>query len=308
MSDEITTAMVDTYNVGIEHLAQQKSSKLETRVRQEAKPGERNSFDQVGVIAMKERTVRNEDTKYINSPHRRRWVSTRDFSVADLVDPIDAYRILNDPGGAYAEAFVAAANRNRDAVIIQEALGTAYTGKAGTTAVTLPAAQIIVNGGTNFQLAKVREAMRRLIGANAIDPDQMMDLVTMCWTSAQMEFFLDVNEVKSHDYNTQKVLVKGSLGGDDQFYGFNYVNLEDWKDDVDGVTHQTLPKTGNIRTCVAFTKSGVLLNEPRKTGVQVDRLPSKNHATQIYKGQSLGATRMQETKVIALEVDETASS
>ena len=39
MSNEITTAMVDTYNTGIEMLAQQMMSKLRSRVREESKTG-----------------------------------------------------------------------------------------------------------------------------------------------------------------------------------------------------------------------------------------------------------------------------
>ena len=59
MSTEINTAMVDTYNVGIERLAEQMESKLVSRVRVESKPGKRNAFDQIGAVAARKRTDRH---------------------------------------------------------------------------------------------------------------------------------------------------------------------------------------------------------------------------------------------------------
>ena len=95
-------------------LAQQRVSKLLARVRQESEMGERVAFDQVGVVSVKERTVRHADTQYINTPHRKRWVTMKDYDIADLRDAPDLVKILNDPVGEYARAFVAAFNRQQD--------------------------------------------------------------------------------------------------------------------------------------------------------------------------------------------------
>ncbi len=298
MSTEITTFMVDAYNEGIEHLASQMQSKLLDRVRVESKTGERNSFDQVGSVAARKRTDRHGDTQYINTPHRRRWVVTDPFEVADLLDEPDMLRILNDPGGAMSVEFIAALNRERDATIVSAALGTAFTGKQGQTAVTLPSGQQIAAGGTGFTLAKVRDAMRRLKAANAVEGDA--DL-TIAWTSAQEDEFLNTTEVKSHDFNTQRVLVKGRL--DDEFYGFNYVRLEDWTDEL-GQLHRILPKTGTVRTCLAWVKDGLLLNNAKEPNVRVSQLATKKYSWQWYGCADFGATRMQEPKVLQLDVEE----
>lgn len=302
MSDEITTAMIDTFNDGIEMLAQQMSSKLRDRVRTESDRGERVAFDQVGVVSVKERTVRHQDTQYINSPHRKRWVTMKDYDVADLLDRTDVIRILNDPSGAYARAFVAAFNRRRDADILLSALGTAFTGKQGTTPVSLPVGQQIAASGTGFTLAKVEDAMQRLIGASVVD-DENDIRVTIAWTSFQQKEFLQTTEVKSHDFNTQRVLVKGRMMRDDEFYGFNYINLEDWEDE-DGVLHRIVPKSGTTRSCVAWVNQGVLLNEPLAPATTVDRMPGKKNSTQIFTAGTFGATRMQETMVVQIDCNE----
>lgn len=298
MSDEITTAMVDTYNDGIELLAQQTRSKLIEYVRTEAESGERNSFDQVAPVAARRRDDRHGDTQYIHSPHRRRWVTTENWYVSDLLDEPDMRRILNNPSGEYSANFIAALNRERDAEIIEKAIGTAYTGKTGTTQVAFPAGYQIAHGGTGFTLAKVQAAMTLLKGGNAVDQN-MMDLY-VAWTSAQEEEFMDTTEVKSHDYNTQRVLVRGAM---DTFYGFNYVRLEDWTDE-EGTLHRILPKSGTVRTCVAWVKNGLLMNEPKQPQVRVAQLPGKHYSWQFYGDADFGATRMQETHVVQIDVQE----
>lgn len=302
MSNEITTAMVDTYQEGIELLAQQMASVLEPYVRTDSKTGERVSFDQVGVVAARERLVRHGDTQYVNTPHRRRWVSHRDFEIADLLDVQDIINILNDPGGEYAEAFVAALNREMDAEVIDKMLGTNYTGKTGVTATALPAGQKIAAGGTGFTLAKVQSAMQIFKAANAVDRNMRDVELHIAWTSAQESPFLNTTEVKSIDYNTQKVLVDGGMG-DGKFYGFNYHRLEDWTDE-NAVAHLILPKVSTTRSCVAWIKRGVMLNKPDGPRTLVDRMPSKSQATQIWTGGSFGATRLQDTHVVQIDVVE----
>lgn len=300
MSTEITTAMIDTYNEGIEMLAQQMQSKLIDRVRVESEPGERNSFDQIGAVRARKRTTRHGDTEYINTPHRRRWVTTDPYDVADLLDEPDMVRVLNNPGGEMGKAFLAGLNRERDFEIIAASRRTAFTGKKGETQVAFPSGQVIAHGGTGFTLAKVATAMKMFKQANAVEDDP--DL-TIAWTAAQEEEFLDTTEVKSHDFNTQRVLIKGAMGMDDEFYGFHYVRLEDWQDE-NGDTVQILPKTGTVRSCMAWIRNGILLNQPVAPNVRVIQLGSKKFSWQWFGTGDFGATRMQENHVIEIEAQE----
>lgn len=298
MSDEITTAMIDTYNTGIELLAQQMTTKLASRVRQESKTGERVSFDQVGLVAAKKADVRHQDTQYTNTPHRRRWVLHDDWDVADLLDKKDIINILNDPGGSYTQVMLAALMRERDATIISAALGSAYTGKLGTTVTPFLAANQIAHGGTGFTLQKVRDTMKLLKASNGVEgnPD-----LTIAWTSAQEDEFINTTEVKSFDFNTQKVLVSGGMDG--VFYGFSYVRLEDWTDE-EGSVHRILPKVTTVRTCVAWVKNGLLENVPSAPMARTSEMSNKKYSWQYFAAASIGATRMQESLVVQIDVQE----
>ena len=289
MSVEITAAFRQEYKSGIEMLVQQMSSQMRGAVREETISAKRAFFDQIGAVAASEATERHGDTQYVNTPHKRRSVSAKTYRVADLVDVPDLIRTLNDPTNAYSQAFAAALNRAIDREIAAAALGTAYTGETGTGTVTLPAAQKIAAGGAGFTLAKLREAMKRFKAANAIMPG---DDLYVAWTSAQEDEFMDTSEVKSVDYNTQKVLVSGGIEG---FYGFRFIRLEDAADGA------LLPKSGSTRSCFAWAKSGLLLGLGQDITARIDPIPAKNYAVQVYASMDIGATRMQEEKIVQID-------
>ena len=289
MSVEITTAFRQEYKSGIEMLVQQMSSQMRGAVREEAISSKRAFFDQVGAVAATEATERHGDTQYVSTPHKRRSVAAKTYRVADLVDVPDLIRTLNDPTNAYSQAFAAALNRAIDREIATAALGTAYTGETGTNAVTLPSGQKIAAGGAGFTLAKLRSTMKLFKANNAIMPG---DDLYVAWTSAQEDEFMDTNEVKSVDYNTQKVLVSGGVEG---FYGFKFIRLEDAADGT------LLPKSGSTRSCFAWAKSGVLLGLGQDITARIDPLPNKNYAVQVYASMDIGATRMQEEKVVQID-------
>lgn len=298
MSIEITTIQKQKYQAGIEMLAQQDDCILGDRVRREAERGKRVSFDQIGLVAAKEAVIRHQDTQYLNTPHRRRWVSTKRYDLADLLDLADLVKIIDNPGGVYSKAFVAGLNRAKDKAMIDAALGTSYSGEEGTTAIAFPAAQQIAVGGTGFTFAKLQDAAKRLKAANAVRSGEEMTIV---WTAAQEQEFLNVTEVKSSDYNNTRVLVNGQL---DTFYGFRFVRIEDWTDE-NGFAQRMLPKVSTTRSCLAFVKSGLLLNEVEQPQVNIDQLPAKKYSWQYYGYGDWGATRMQEAKVVQIDVLET---
>lgn len=300
--NQLDTAMVDTYTVGIQLLAQQMKSRLEQHVRVEYEPGERVSFDQIGVVSAKKRQVQNADTRYVKVPHKRRFVSMESFSIAELLDWQDLLKVLNKPGDAYAKAFMAGMKRGVDVALPAAALGTAYTGKTGTTAVVLPAGQKIAAGGTGFTLAKVRSAMDLFAGAESFDPNDPQDELVVVWNRKAESNFLDTTEVKSVDYNSQRVLLKGTMG-DNEFYGFKFKRLEDWTDE-DGIVTRPLPLASGTRSCFAYVKSCLLLNTQKEPQLQIDRMPGKDQAWQYWLGQQYGATRMQETGVVQIDVTE----
>ena len=104
MSTQITTAFIEQYSANVQHLAQQKGSRLRSAVVNETVVGKNAFFEQIGKTAARQRTSRHSDTPRMDTPHARRRVSLTDYDWADLIDNEDRVRMLIDPTSPYAQA------------------------------------------------------------------------------------------------------------------------------------------------------------------------------------------------------------
>ena len=294
MSTQITTAFVQQYRANVEHLLQQKGSKLRPFVRVESQKAEFEYYDRIGSVDAVEVTSRHSDTPLISTPHDRRQVSLRDFDWADMVDRTDRIRLLIDPASPYAQNAAWALGRKMDDIILESAFGTAKTGKTGSGSQAMDAAsQIAVNyvesgGATNsgLTIGKLREA-KRLLDANETDPSDPRFCIL---TSKQVNDLLQTTEVTSSDYNAIKALVQGEIN---TFMGFNFVRTE--RVDTD---------TNSYRRVVAYAKSGLLMAVGADINVDIGPRRDKRNSTQVYCSASFGATRMEEGKVLEIKCDE----
>jgi len=294
MSNQIETAFFRKYAAGIELLAQQIKSVLEPYVRVEKGEGEAQFYDQIGAVMMVEKTGRAVPIPTIDTPHSRRMVAPRDFYMRDFIDTFDRLKVFNDPANAYTEAFVAAGQRTKDKMIIDAALGDSATGKTGSEIVPFPAGNIVPEGGTGFTFAKVQEGIRILRSKNAIDQGED---VCCAYTSFQEKEFLNEDEVKSFDYNTMKALVEGEAG---TFYTVHFKRIEDINTDASG---RMLPIVATARRCLMWAKRGILLAKWKDIYGKMSFIDERE-SYQVMAGLSANATRMQESKVIAIDCKE----
>ena len=286
MSVQITTAFVNQYSANIQMLSQQMGSLLRNAVDVETVNGEKAFFDQVGSAAAVLRTTRHADTPLIDTPHSRRMVTMSDYEYADLIDDQDKVRLLVDPTSTYARAAAAAMGRAMDDVIITAALGTALTGKDGTTSTPFDSNNTIAVGGAGLTLSKLIEA-KEILDSNDVDPSIPR---YMAVSPKQIANLLDDNEITSADYNTVRALVKGEL---DTFVGFKFI-----------MTNR-LPLDGsNDRRCIAWAMDGLKLAVGKEPTARIDERADKSYATQVYYCMSIGATRMEEAKVVEVICDE----
>lgn len=300
MSSHITEAFVQQYSAGFDQTLQQKTSLLRASVREENMQGDRLSFDSIGSVRMVPRTGRNEDIPVANTPHRRRWLTNSPFVIGDYIDSFDKLKVLTDPTNSYTQAFSAAAARQVDKIIVDAALGTAFIGKDGATPVALPASQIILHGDAGMTFAKLKEGVQRLRTAHALTDG---DEIHVAWNAKLESGFIDVNEVKSSDFTTVRVI---DAGGVEKFYRCVFHRFEDYlEEDQDGVetTYRMLPWAADVRTVLMWTKSGILLNVPKENKGEV----SYDHRKMSYfisASLVAGAVRMHEKKVVAIQCKE----
>lgn len=292
MSNEITTAFVQHYSANVQHLAQQKGSRLRNAVRVEMVRGKTAFFDQIGAVSAKKRTARHADTPQLDTPHSRRRVALVDYDWADLIDQNDQLRLLTDPSSNYAQAAAWAIGRAMDDAIVEAADATAYTGEDGSSSTVFDTGMIVdVQEGiapaadTGLNIGKLLEA-KRLLDAHDVDPD----IARYCAVNArQLKNLLNQTEVKSADYNTVKALVQGDL---DTFLGFKFLRTE------------RIGKDANNDDKVLFwARDGLLLALGSEPTADIGPRRDKNMATQVFYSVALGAARMEETKVGYIECD-----
>lgn len=285
MSVEITTAFVQQYKSNVQLLSQQMGSKLRSSVRVESVSAEYAYFEQIGAVAAQLKTSRHGDTPQSDTPHLRRRVGLNDYEWADFIDKEDRIRTLIDPTSPYAKNAVYAFGRSMDEEILEAALGTAYTGKSGGTAVNFPAGQQIAAGATGLTIEKLLEA-RRILWDN--DIDESIPLF-MAVTGRQLEDLLNTTKVQSADYNTIKALVRGEVN---QFVGFTFIRTN------------LVNLNGTTRECVAWAKDGLLLGLGKDINTKISERPDKSYLTQVYCSMTIGATRMEEEKVLQIDCTE----
>ncbi len=302
MSQQVTTAFVQQYNSNVYMLSQQKGSLLSEAVRKETQQGKIQFFDQIGSVAAVLRTGRHSSTPQIDTPHARRSVTLADYEWADLIDDQDKIRMLIDPTSEYALAAAWAFGRSKDDVIIASAFATAYTGETGTVTVTHPNSQkYAANDGTSFTDLNVKtlRALRQLLRKNEVSKD--LSLYIAC-TSSQIAALLGQTEVTNSQYNTVRALVNGEV---DSFMGFKFIDIERLQlttstagDPTLGTVGSGTNFTGTNRACIAWAMDGLLMSTGMDYQSRIGERPDKGYSTQVYSRMSIGATRMEEVKVI----------
>ena len=290
MSSQITTSFVEQYSANVSMLAQQTGSKLRSAVDVESVRGKNAFFDQVGATAAQLRTSRHGDTPQLDTPHSRRRVSLATYEWADLVDDADKVRMLIDPTSTYARAAAAAMNRSIDDVIITAMNASADTGVAGGTSTALPSSQktSTSDSGDGLSVAKLRSA-KYILDNNDIDPSLKRYLV--CGPK-QIQDLLAITEVTSSDYAVVKALATGTV---DSFLGFQFIMSTRLNLDA------TYPTD---RLVFAFTEDAIKLAIGKDVSAKISERADKSYSTQVYYSMDLGATRMEEEKVVQIPCNE----
>ena len=286
MSVQITTAFVEQYKSNVFHLAQQKGSKLRDAVRTESIVGKSHFFERIGSTAAVKRTSRHADTPRVDTPHSRRKVTMDDYDWADLIDDSDKVRLLISPQSEYAKAGAYAMGRTMDDVIIAAATGNAFGGVSGGSTIALPAGQKIAHGSTGLTIAKLISAKEKLDAAN-VDPDEARVLVC---SAKQISDLLGTTQITSADFNSVKALVQGYI---DTFMGFKFIRSERLGTDSNG-----------NRQVLAFTNTSMGLALGKDIQTKISERADKNYSTQVYLCMTIGATRVEDEKVIEIACTE----
>lgn len=308
MAEQIPAWFVHAISDTVTQLAQQKQSKAMGSIRMESGVvGKTYPFNRIAAMNLTEVTTRDGDTQYLNPPQSKRRAVLRDFTGYVLIDDFDAAKTPTGPQSEFAQILAFALNRQYDDLVIgiagltaAGAAGTATGGILGkattvdeaaeTSASTdLPAAQQIVNAGTNLTQAKVLSAKKIMDEADVEEEDRYF-----FYSPAGITKLLTETPTVSQDFNTVRALVAGGFPLDQTWLGFK------WR------MSTRLPKTGNIRSCIAVQRMAAGLAVGLTRNVIVSDAPHKNNNTQVGVKLSAGCVRVDDKGVIQLDIDETA--
>jgi hypothetical protein len=277
------TIYAKQYGTLVSMLAQQEGSRLRNTVTvKSGVVGEETYMDQVEAFDALARGSRLAATDPTLASYARRRIALEDFYIAKAIDKMDDVRTLGDPTSAIVKSGIAGMGRKIDDLIIAALRGTAYTGKVGGTSTVLPSSQKVAVGSTGFTLAKWLGALEILNG-NDVDPSDEKFLLI---GSGELSDLLNTTEIKSADYNSVKALVQGQI---DTFLGCKVIRTE------------RLANNGsNTRYCMLYTKSGIGLAVGRDVQSKIDELPTNHYAKQLYFSMAMGASRLEEDKVVEI--------
>ena len=291
MSFQVTTAFVQDYKNTVQLLLQQKGSRLRNAVMNQAFMGKAaKAVEQIGSTAAQKRLTRHGDTPLISTPHDARWIYPTDYEWADLIDDQDKLRMLIDPTSSYAQNAANAMGRAQDEEILAAMFGTAKTGENGSTSTAFGTNQVVTvatGGGsaTGLNVAKLRAAKKILMANNVdLDSDQFFAAIT----AEQHDDLLNEVQAVSLDYNTRPVLVDGRITA---FMGFNFIHTE-------LVPTGTDDAAGTSRSVPVWAKSGMCFGAWEDMNAQISERSDKGYSTQVYMRQTVGATRLEEGKIV----------
>lgn len=197
------------------------------------------------------------------------------WEYADLIDDADKVRMLIDPTSSYANAAAFSIGRAMDTAIIEAALGSAKTGKSGSTSVAVQAAQQVGVGSpaAGLTVAKLVEAKKALDSAD-VDPSIKRYIAV---SPEQIEDLLNTTTVTSIDFNSVRALVSGSINS---FMGFEFI-----------VSNRLEATSDPYRKVFAWAEDGIALAVGKDLVTRIEERADKSFSTQVYVCAQFGATR-----------------
>lgn len=288
MTDFITTSFVNDYKTTVQFLMQQMGSRFRAAVTEDSYTGQQGkSVEQFGSATAQVRTTRNSDTPIFQLQQDARWVFPTDYEWGALIDDQDKLRMIIDPTSPTAQAAAFAMQRAQDDAVINAFFATAYTGQFGTTAETFDTTNYQVGanvGGTSSSLnvAKLQSALKALMKANK---GELREPAYCAISSEEHDALLKEPQIVSGEYSNSLVLEEGRVK---RFMGFEFIITE----------RLNLDSTGTYRLIPCWVKSGMHMGIWEDIVAEVTKRADKSYSTQVYNRMTIGATRLQQGKVV----------
>lgn len=324
---EIPKHYADMFAANVFYKSQQVRGALAPYVRLESHTAgaETVFYDAFTKTRVNKRTERAAQTKLVEVDRDRRCVRADWYDWATVIDKLDTAKTIHKPDNPLVNIATWAFTVNKDEIVYEAALGTAYAGRKGLDAVTLPLTQKVAafdpanplggNGMMALNIATLARVKRKFadndIGTQVgMYPGAGFHIAVK---PAQIESMLNDPMITTIDRNSVKALVRGEI---DSFMGFTF---HQWTGiEVTNTAVRYMPSTGEVVTgtpsgsitngtdfyarCFAWYTDGILLSVGQGLRTKISERNDLSHVKQIYMDAHLGATRMEEEKVVEVLV------
>ena len=325
MANEFYNVMpTKQYASTLDILSQEKSKLLQRVWNKGTITGIESYFNQLQPFDMTFSRSRYASTSFTEPTYARRRVTKTAANVAIPLDDLDLVETLVDPKSELSQSGIYAAGRAQDKILWNAIYGTAQTGVAGATATAFDTGQIVdvqVGGSSSdvgLNLEKILGGVEIIMG-NSVDLEDPMNELTMVISPGQWNDYLQVAKLTSSDY-ANKALENGRMMipgvPNSQVIVSNmvpYVNTAETGANVELSGGSVAWSTGggavdvdstSHRAVTMFCKSGVGFGTWKETQVKAQERPDLNNIWQLWMELMVGATRLEEGKVVLIECQE----
>ena len=288
----LTNAFIKTYSDNIRLLTQQMVNQFRDKVQIHNIVGQKYYVDYVGTSNPVKRAGSTAPTAHSSMAHTRRRIMSDTYDDAKLVDRNDIFRMGTDPTNPYMQAMKAGYERLMDTILMSAALGTAISvagaadGSNDETEsnIALPAAQILTESGTVGMTAqKIKNALK-IFNLNDVPQDEGKYLALSPYG---IDDLLNEPDMSLADREALNIIRTGQIK---QAFGFTCL-----------MTNRLPVAVANIRQSVAWTRAALCLGLTEDVKSKVTEESQFNFAIQLWMSMDLGATRMEEKLVVAVQ-------
>ncbi len=286
----LTAAFVQQFHDTYDLAAQQNESRLVAAVESRGDvEGASFTINDMAAVEMEKTTSRFQDTKWSLPEVGTRIAFMEDFDLHIPIEPRDLYKLKAEPQNAYIKQMISANNRCKDRIVYRaliDAVMRKTENNATPAPVSLPASQIILDGGANITKAKLTKA-KALFRKNECD-EKNGEQLFIAYNADMLETILNDTTLTSADFLKVEMLQDGAVATN--WLGFTWIPYEALDLDTD------------VYTTVAWCKSAAHFGTGiAGNSVDIGKRRDKNNTIQISLSSAYGGGRANEQKVVGVK-------
>lgn len=280
MADSAVNIYAKEFSDNIMLLLAQKGTKMMNYVMLRNKiKGDRFTQERMGTWAMSTKSQGVQSTPQNDPGYTRRTCVLTTYNDARTLAHDDNLKTVVEVTSPWVERAVDTYGKQIDVVVYAALGGDALAGRDAGTTVALPAGQKLATvAGEVLDTDFIVDVKTKLDAADVPEGDRYVMI-----HPEDLNAMLKDTTLTSSDYNSIKALVKGDF---DTWMGFKWIS--------------TTAATQGV--CYFYHKSGIVLGMNETPKVRIDERKDLSYATQIYYELNIGATRLEEERVVEVTI------